>query len=317
MKGTPRGRVKRILLATGVYHLLLRRRFPGVAVLCYHGIRPPAGTGRAMTLPGLHVEAAELAAHLYLLSTTCQPLDLATFRHLQEEPGAVPPPRPVLLTFDDGYRSLLTLAAPLLARFRVPATIFVNTGPIARGELFWFDALARARGEEAVEAAKALPHRAWEELTVVHRQRVEVEDPNAPLGREELARLAAMPGIAIGGHTAEHPILARAPRAVQAREIGEQRRELAGWLGRPVTAFAYPNGRPGLDYTAETLSLVREAGYDDAFTTAPGFASLGGAGMGTGRPERRREHRRFLMLAGVDGAELAHRLTFSWHRGPS
>lgn len=42
-----------------------------------------------------------------------------------------PPPRAVLLTFDDGWRSLHTVAAPLLRRHGIRATAFLITGVMA------------------------------------------------------------------------------------------------------------------------------------------------------------------------------------------
>jgi peptidoglycan/xylan/chitin deacetylase (PgdA/CDA1 family) len=43
------------------------------------------------------------------------------------EHGAPLPPRPVLITFDDGYRDVLTYAAPVLHRLDLPATMYVIT----------------------------------------------------------------------------------------------------------------------------------------------------------------------------------------------
>src|SRR5262249_49857467 len=41
------------------------------------------------------------------------------------------PPRPIMLTFDDGYRDVLWNAAPLLHRLHLHATAFVITGRIS------------------------------------------------------------------------------------------------------------------------------------------------------------------------------------------
>ena len=72
-----------------------------------------------------------------------------------------------------------------------------------------------------------------------------------------------------------------------------------------MRAFAYPNGRPGVDYTATTIDLLRELGIDAAFTMRPSFA----------RPdEPALERSRFLIVDEVSGAELAHRLAHTWPR---
>ena len=42
------------------------------------------------------------------------------------------PPRPVLITFDDGYRDVLWNAAPVLHRLHMPATAFVITDRVGR-----------------------------------------------------------------------------------------------------------------------------------------------------------------------------------------
>jgi hypothetical protein len=79
-------------------------------------------------------------------------------------------------------------------------------------------------------------------------------------------------GMAIGGHTVLHPILARLDDAAALAEITRGRETLEDLTGHPVTLFAYPNGRPNEDYSAATVSLVRRAGFAAAVTTAWGAA---------------------------------------------
>jgi peptidoglycan/xylan/chitin deacetylase (PgdA/CDA1 family) len=92
---------------------------------------------------------------------------------------------------------------------------------------------------------------------------------------------------------------------VQRAEIAESQTALAEWTGAPVRAFAYPNGRPQVDYGAETVDIVRELDFDFAFTLRPGFATPEEASL---------ERSRFLVLAEVTGPELAHRLAHAWPR---
>jgi peptidoglycan/xylan/chitin deacetylase (PgdA/CDA1 family) len=84
-----------------------------------------------------------------------------------------------------------------------------------------------------------------------------------PLTAEEVAQLAESKYIDIGAHTVTHPVLSTFPIASQREEISASKRRLEGIIGRPVTTFAYPYGSRR-DYTAETVSLVREAGFDCA-----------------------------------------------------
>ena len=64
------------------------------------------------------------------------------------ELGISLPAKPILITFDDGYRDVLAHAAPVLARLRMPATAYVITGLISspdRSFLTWDDLLALER----------------------------------------------------------------------------------------------------------------------------------------------------------------------------
>ena len=90
--------------------------------------------------------------------------------------------------------------------------------------------------------------------------------------------LAASPLITVGSHSAGHPILAMAPREEQHAQLCGSRRKLEAWIQRPVTALAYPNGRPGRDYTADTVSAAIECGFEHAFAIGDAFGGLA-AGM--------------------------------------
>jgi peptidoglycan/xylan/chitin deacetylase (PgdA/CDA1 family) len=296
--------VKRSLLGAGHYPRRLRRdAFPGVAVLCYHGIRSAASLNGHPAFEGLHVQADELEAQCRLVRRTCHPISLDQWR--QALAGGPPlPPRPVLFTFDDGYRSVYTLARPILERYGIPAVAFVCSEPVERRELLWYDALARARGEAEVERAKALSFERWAEVAQTVRTAAGKDDALAPLSPSEIQAMARFP-FEIGAHTAAHPILARASLEQQRAQIVSNKAALESWTGRSVRAFAYPNGRPGQDYSAETVRLVAAAGFDFAFSTRHGFAAAS---------EHPLERSRLLMLAGISQAELAHRLAYSWRQ---
>ncbi len=72
-----------------------------------------------------------------------------------------------------------------------------------------------------------------------------------------------------------HPILAGLPAEAARREIVEGKQRLEDLADAQVTLFAYPNGRPGRDYLAATVELVREAGFEGAVSTSGGAARSG------------------------------------------
>ncbi len=296
--------VKRGLLGVGHYELALQKTtFPGVAVLGYHGLRADTLPSGAMAFENLHLRASTFDAHCRVIRRCCDPITLDDWRAAAAG-GPSLPPRPVLITFDDGYRSVSRIGAPILAAHNLSAVVFVCTEPIATRRLLWFDDVAARDGEAEVERWKLRDYDGWFAACAATAP-VDDDDPRALMTVDELIAMDRAGRIEIGGHTARHPILSRASCERQRGEIGGGLDCIRQWTGRRVRAFAFPNGRPGLDYTGETVDILRDLGIDTAFTMRPGFAR---------RDEPALERSRFLIVDEVSGAELAHRLAYSWPR---
>lgn len=210
------------------------------------------------------------------------------------------PRNALAITFDDGYRDNLTHAAPILARHRLPATIFVASGFIGSSEAPWFDWLAWALKRTEVRRLAApwgqsLPlvtlsdRLAALEVALDHLKAADDEERGRALDAllsalgapdpagfktpmltwDDVQALTGL-GFSIGAHTVSHPILSRVPLERARAEIEGSRDMIASACGRRPRAFAYPNGQPR-DYTDAVQRLVREAGFSCAVTTRFGL----------------------------------------------
>lgn len=212
--------------------------------------------------------------------------------------GKALPARAVCITFDDGYRSIHDLALPVLRRLDLPATVFVTSGHIDKGNM-WNDRI--------IEAVQMLPDGPLDlrDLGLGAFSLRSLDDRMAAIGilterskylppperSNVIERLAAMAGnsmtpelmltrdmllnldrhgIEIGAHTVTHPILTSLDDAAARAEIVTGKEDLEAILGKPVRLFAYPNGKVGMDFDHRHVAMVREAGFDAAFTTAVG-----------------------------------------------
>ena len=295
--------VKTGLLASGWYtNRLDHSSFPGVLTLCYHGIRPSPGNDD-LPFANLHVLADVFEAQMRIIAKSCHPIDLATFRDARLH-GRPLPERPVLITFDDGYRSVFELARPILLAHQLPATIFVCSEPVQRQRLFWFDAVARARGPVAIADLRTLRNEVWRRAAAEADAPASALPALAPMTEDQVRQLAN-DGFTIGVHTASHAPLSDAPAAVQRDEMASCRSILESWTGQQIEAVAYPFGAPRQDYSDETLAIAAGLGFTTGFTTHGDFA----------RPaEPALERSRFVVLAAVTAAELAHRIAYAWPR---
>ena len=298
------GSVKTGLLASGWYAKRLgHSSFPGVLTLCYHGIRESAEDDGSIPFANLHVTADTFTEHIRMIAETCHPIDLQTFCDAQAL-GHPLPERPVLVTFDDGYRSVFELARPSLLRHKVPATMFICSEPVRRQRLFWFDAVALARGAAAVAELRDQSDGEWRRAAAEDDAPASAAPAIAPMTQAQVRQLADE-GFAIGVHTASHARLAGLSATAQREELASCRAALESWTGRPINSVAYPFGSPGTDYSDETVAIAGALGFTAGFTTRGDFA----------RPsEPDLERSRFVVLAAVTAAELAHRMTYAWTR---
>ena len=248
----------------------------GLLVLNYHRIGDPAssaldGTMFSATAEGFERHVEHLARGCDVIGLNDVPAALGTRRG-----------RRVLVTFDDGYRDNFELAFPVLRAAGVPAAFFLATGFLDRPGLSWWDELAwMGAPPGAVAAYKRLPAYDGDAFLDFMGERTGRGRAGADAGAGlwmtwAMAREMRDAGMAFGGHTVSHPVLARLPADRQAEEIRGCAERLAGELGIAMHAFSYPVGSPDA-FNETTKALVRETGCQLAFAFAGGYARPGRA----------------------------------------
>jgi len=210
------------------------------------------------------------------------------------------PPRALAITFDDGYADNCEIAMPILRRHGMNATFFVATEFLDGGRM-WNDTIIEAIRRTAAQALNlsdlglgthdlssvtkrrqaidrllpAIKYLALDQrraMVDALAQRCAVALPNDLMMTSGQVCELRDGGMSIGGHTCSHPILARLDEGAARDEIVENKSRLERMLGQAIELFAYPNGKPGADYLARDVGLVREAGYRFAVSTSPGVA---------------------------------------------
>jgi peptidoglycan/xylan/chitin deacetylase (PgdA/CDA1 family) len=277
----------------------------GLLVLNYHGVLAQPRAGRWSY--GNDVDADAFRAQLRWLKRHLAPTGLAGLgRYYKGEWTERKPP--VLVTFDDGYRNNLTVAAPILREEGVPAVFFLTTGYVGTRRVLWnHEVLVRvlhwpdteiplpAGGQRVLpsepDARRAIAdsvnqgckglteERLAEYLQVLRAKTPAVETMDDAEAREFLswdeARELAGMGFEIGSHTVEHPILSRINRARMATELRDSKAAIERELGQRCIAIAYPNGSVR-DVSETVFEEVRTAGYEWAFMTTPVWQKPGG-----------------------------------------
>ncbi len=178
-----------------------------LAILGFHkiGEPPPDGWETWFFIP-----EATFAGYLsYLRENDWQVIDLETFLGGLIAPETLPE-RAALLTFDDGYRSMRTVALPWLLQFGYPAVLFVPTDYIGGRNTF-----------DAAEPEEALCD--WDDLRELEHRHVSIQS-----------------------HGASHRPFSGLALEEQEEELRRSKATLEAGLGKRVEVFSYPYGDDGM-----------------------------------------------------------------------
>lgn len=201
---------------------------PGVRVLTYHRF------GDALYDP-FCVSAKHFEQQMAFLAEQELAISLADFeKYLQGDLKLSKDA--VLVTVDDGYHSLFSIAAPILRQFAIPAVAFVTPSLILGNS-----------ASSQLQENQPEPYMDWQSVIALEKSK-----------------------IVVGSHAWTHRSLGALDNSQVMEEAVLSRQVLESRLGRPVTSFAYPFGTKA-DFNADTIRILKEAGYSLAFTSQHGL----------------------------------------------
>jgi peptidoglycan/xylan/chitin deacetylase (PgdA/CDA1 family) len=217
------------------------------------------------------------------------------------------PRRFVCLTFDGGYKDVMTSAYPVLSRHGVPFTVYLPTAfPDGLGEAWWLAleqviarenriSLVMDRNERRFDihhtpekyqlykfleswmrslppsdlstAIKDLCRRYSVDLATLTRE--------ASMGWEDLAKLAADPNATLASATVNYPVLSNLKDADAQREMMMGRAVAQAAFHRDVRHFAYPFGDRA-SWRRQHVAMADQAGFASAATAISGIVEAEG-----------------------------------------
>lgn len=213
-----------------------RRSVEGLSVLMYHKVgRPPAGS----QLRDLWVSTERFERQMRYLKDNGYHAVRFSDLERSARTGEALPDKPVLVTFDDGYRNNFLEAFPVLQRHGIPAGIFLVYETLGRHNA-WHDPASEA----------------WLSM----------------LRWEDVREMADSKLVEFGSHTMRHANLEKLPLEQARWELQESKARLEDKLGREIPYFAYPYGA-GADSPAVREAAL-EAGYRFDFSIRQEKAAL-------------------------------------------
>lgn len=196
----------------------------------------------------------------------------------------------LLLTFDDGYRSVHDVALPLAKRYRIPFLVFVCPSLIDDATLSLDNLIAfivNRGGLATLKAALPQHQRVANARDIFGRVFSKLDRQSADLLRrlfQELAppditiiarqlrlhlsatelNLIAAAGMEIGNHTAAHTFLRFLNERELMEEIGGSKERIKEITGVSTRAFSFPYGSR-VDATPQVVKVLRATGHSIGF----------------------------------------------------
>ena len=242
---------------------------------------------------GISLRPSEFEATLEFLTANYAPVSLEDLLSSPSERDL--PPNAILVTFDDGYASAMTWAAPLCAERRVPAVFFLSAAFLDNRRLSPDNLVcyvANVMGMEPINAAvrevsgcrnlkfacRADVSRTFfpsisaaqrqEFLTALEhfadlRSRQLAEQAGLYVTRQQVKELASL-GFEIGSHTYSHVRCRSLTHEEMDQEIRKNGTELESISGKPVRSFSLPYGSSA-DLTGEVAEFLEATGHRAVF----------------------------------------------------
>jgi peptidoglycan/xylan/chitin deacetylase (PgdA/CDA1 family) len=262
-------------------------------IFMYHRIveKPPIG----LHDPALFVTSETLEMHLREISKYFNIVSLDNIVAPDAEKK-----RLCAITFDDGWVDNYDFAFAVLKKYRVPATIFIPVNMVVSNPTFWFqnlwDLASRITNngkstdfiqyfsghvpswgrpgigfEQIYDLTNELKRLPASKLDTIVLQAYERLGIKLPITRyimnwDQIHEMSQH-GITFGSHGLHHYILTQLNYDTKHEEVVNSFGALQNAKIAMTPFFSYPNG----NWDDETLSLVKQAGYQGAVTTELGF----------------------------------------------
>jgi peptidoglycan/xylan/chitin deacetylase (PgdA/CDA1 family) len=279
-------------------------RLPVLSILTYHHVHDP-GADYRFDPDTADVTPDQFRRHMQMVKRHFSVVGVDEL--LGALDGAKLPPNPCMVTFDDGYRSNLDVALPILRDLDLKAVFFIATSFVTERRLYWWDRVAyivAASMRERIQVAYPRPmtvelrDRAAARAAIVKvikdERGLDVErflrdvtdaagvawsrDIEKKLADELImtwddVRTMRDAGMDIESHSRHHRVLQTLDGADLRDELDGARTDLARELGRPPRVIAYPVGRSIMPYP-KVRDAVAAAGYRCGLTNASGIVPL-------------------------------------------
>jgi peptidoglycan/xylan/chitin deacetylase (PgdA/CDA1 family) len=290
---------KKALIGSGAMRLASRMTGSGAAIIMYHSVQDDPAAANLDQLGGIIHSAKVFQGQMEIIAHHFTPVTLEQILGFLGGDKALPQ-RPVVVTFDDGYRDNFHVAKPILDKVGIPGVFYVAVDCIQHQSLPWPSQLrhtfltgkaaswADSRGtiwplgtrgqrlqafDDASKQCARLAGQSQKDFLESVRGELHASPLTSNHDMMSWGELRALDraGHIVGSHTVTHPNMAQISPELAEVEFAESKRRLEEELGKPVAHFSYPCPALEPHWSDQTVGLSRKLGYLTGVTTNGGL----------------------------------------------
>jgi peptidoglycan/xylan/chitin deacetylase (PgdA/CDA1 family) len=222
------------------------------------------------------------------------------------------PENSIVITFDDGYKSVYSDVFPVLEEYDIPATIYLTSDIVGSMEEFWYTKITNLKklvnkqydkdiNIPTEKYLKTIPNDEKDEIIDSLTKKYDYSpSERCALSWNEAKQMQKSSLVTYGAHTKTHPCLIHVSCAEAREEIIGSKVKIESELRTEVKHFSYPNG----DFNESHIEMLREAKFSSAVTSIPG--------VNTNRTNPYKLKR--IDVEGVPVYILAAKISGLWHK---
>jgi peptidoglycan/xylan/chitin deacetylase (PgdA/CDA1 family) len=250
--------------------------FSNLKILCYHGITNTISNG-IENYSGKHIDEKIFYQQISFLKQNCSVISMDEVVEIILKKKTWPK-NPIALTFDDGFKNNIEVAAPILQDLAAPATFYICPGMVGGDEIFWVDKVEACinltkeksitldlNGDKeffltSLQAKINSVQRIKNFCKNIHstsKDKVIEElinkcgiNPNSTFAKnyeimnwDEVNELNKSSLFSIGGHSNHHEIFTQQDRVAIRDDIQDSLKKLEFHLGQATKHYSYPEGQ--------------------------------------------------------------------------
>ena len=280
---------------------------PTVTIITYHHIAEN-DPNYAYDPDVSDASPAQFRWQMETIARYCTPIGIDELIRATE--GGPLPKNPVMVSFDDGYRSCNDTALPILRAVGVRATFFIATSYVSERRLYWWeknsillnkatktgrltypteilldprDPNTRKILNDTIKNTPNLDVERFqtdvaEELGVEWNRAIEADYANGLMMTWDQIRALSRAGMDVESHSRSHRVLQTLDDENLKSELTGSREDLEAQIGRPVRAIAYPVGRR-IQRETKIRKALQAAGYRIGLSNMSGVNRMWPASM--------------------------------------